>query len=301
MLSALTLDQLRVLVSVEETGSFSAAGRRLGRVQSAISHAIQSLESVHGVVLFDRSGKSPRLTEAGRVLVTQARQVLQQAETFERTAKAISTGLEPELGFAIDSMVPTEPVLRSLAGLQSSFPDLMVTLFTEGPWSAERRLREGSAAMAVGMFLPVAAQGFRAYPLTSISLVPVVAPNHPLARENSPITREHLAQHVQLILTDPGQSGGQSFSVVSSKIWRFIDIARRLEFMVAGFGWGNMPYHLVADYLADGRLKQLPVDDPSVTPGSLPIYAVCRRDNPLGIAARWLLAELQRQNWPDDN
>ena len=54
MLDRLTLDQLRVLVAVAETGSFSAAARKLGRVQSAVSQAAQTLEEVLGAALFDR-------------------------------------------------------------------------------------------------------------------------------------------------------------------------------------------------------------------------------------------------------
>ena len=50
MLDRLTLDQMRVLVAVVETGSFSAAARRLGRVQSAISQSVQSLEAALGTL-----------------------------------------------------------------------------------------------------------------------------------------------------------------------------------------------------------------------------------------------------------
>lgn len=83
MLGTLSLDQLRVLVTIEETGSFSAAGRRLNRAQSAISQAIATLEATQGVTLFDRSGHKPALTEMGRVLVGQARRVLSGAAQFE--------------------------------------------------------------------------------------------------------------------------------------------------------------------------------------------------------------------------
>jgi len=58
VIGSLTLDQLRVLVTIADTGSFSAAGRQLGRVQSAISQAIATLEDVQGVLLFDRSWPS---------------------------------------------------------------------------------------------------------------------------------------------------------------------------------------------------------------------------------------------------
>ncbi|AWB06889.1 LysR family transcriptional regulator (plasmid) [Azospirillum humicireducens] len=297
MIGALTLDQLRVLVAIEKTGSFSAAGRELRRVQSAISHAIQTLEDTQGVQLFDRSGRTPRFTDAGRVLATQAQQILRQAEAFERTAHSIAAGLEPELSIAVDSFVPTGPVIRGLANLQHRFPDLTVTLFTEGLGAAERRVRDGSATLGLCALLPSIAQDLQAAALMQVALVPVVAPTHPLACETRPLTRDILSEHVQLILTDPLQRPGPSFSVVSPRVWRFVDIARRLEFLLAGFGWGTMPHHLVEEALESGRLVRLAIDDPAVLPGSVGLFAVHDRKRPLGIGARWLLEELQRQGW----
>lgn len=297
MIGALTLDQLRVLVTIEDTGSFSAAGRKLRRVQSAISHAIQALEDAQGVQLFDRNGRTPRFTDAGRVLAVQARQVLRQAEAFERTAQSMAAGLEPELSIAVDNFVPSGPVIRGLASLQRAFPDLTVTLFTEGIGAAERRVRDGSATLGMCALMPSTAQDLQASALTRITLVPVVAPSHPLATEARPLTREILAEHVQLILTDPSQRPGPSFSVVSPRVWRFVDITRRLEFLRAGFGWGTMPHHLVEADLAAGHLLRLSIEDPAVLPGSIGLFAIHDRRHPLGMGARWLLAELQRQGW----
>lgn len=297
MIGSLTLDQLRVLVAIEDTGSFSAAGRHLRRVQSAISHTVQTLEEAQGLLLFDRSSRTPRFTDAGRALAAQARQVLRQAEVFERTAQAIAAGLEPELPIAIDSFVPTPPVIRSLAGLQAQHPDLAVTLYTEGMGSAERRVRDGSATLGLCALLPSLAQDLQATPLTQITMVPVVAPSHPLARGSRAVTRDVLGEHVQLILTDPQQRPGPSYSVVSTRLWRFVDIARRLEFLLAGFGWGTMPRHLVQAHLDAGSLVALNIDDPGVTPPSIGLFAVHDRKRPLGLGARWLLAELQRQAW----
>ncbi len=301
MIGSLTLDQLRVLVAIEDAGSFSAAGRRLRRVQSAISHAVQALEGAQGLQLFDRSSRTPQFTEAGRALAAQARQVLRQADLFERTAKAIATGLEPELPIAIDSFVPTPPVIRSLAGLQTEYPDLAVTLYTEGLGSAERRVRDGSATLGLCALLPSMAQELQATPLTQITMIPVVAPSHPLASESRAISRDILGEHVQLILTDPQQRPGPSFSVVSTRLWRFVDIARRLEFLLAGFGWGTMPRHLVQSHLATGALIQLNVVDPAITPPAIGLFAIQDRKRPLGLGARWLLSELQRQVWLEGN
>ena len=293
MLGTLTLDQLRVLVTIEETGSFSAAGRKLQRAQSAISHAVQSLESLQRVQLFDRSSRVPVLTEAGRALAAQARQVLRQAELFERTAGALAQGLEPELTFSVDNMVPSGPVIDSLAALQARFPDLAVTLFTEALGGAERRVRSGSAALGLCLLMPNQAQDLQAYPVTSIELVPVAAPSHPLAQEKRRLEREVLAEHVQLVLTDPENQSGPSYSVVSPRVWRFVDLGRRLDFLIAGFGWATMPLHLVEQHLKSGELKRLPIDDPAVLPGSIPIYAVHQRNRPLGTAARSLLQDIR--------
>ena len=62
----LSLDQLRVFLTVVETGSFAAAGRRLLRATSAVSYSIATLEQDLGVALFDREHtRKPTLTEAG--------------------------------------------------------------------------------------------------------------------------------------------------------------------------------------------------------------------------------------------
>src|SRR5262245_15059721 len=102
MLDNLTLDQMRVLIAVAEAGSFSAAARRLGRVQSAVSQAVQTLEENLRLTLFDRSGKTPVLTEAGRTLLSDARQVVLRADSLRTHAEAIAGGTEPELAFAVD-------------------------------------------------------------------------------------------------------------------------------------------------------------------------------------------------------
>ena len=295
MASALTLDQLRVLLTISDTGSFSAAGRKLRRAQSAISQTVHTLEDVQGVLLFDRSGRIPKLTAAGLVLVAEARRVVHQSELFESVARGIAAGVEPEFTHALDSVVPGEPIVESLRGLQTAFPDLPVTLFTENIGAAVRRLRNKSAALAICALFPTAEPDLLAVPLLSVTLTPVVAAGHPLAQLPQPIPRDLLLDHVQLVLTDPLDASGPSFGVVSHRVWRFADLGRRLEFLLAGFGWARIPLHLAAPYLADGRLRGLTFDDPTMSPVTIPISAVHERDRPLGKAARWFLDTLRTQ------
>ncbi|WNG33414.1 LysR family transcriptional regulator [Archangium violaceum] len=295
MMGNLTLDQLRVLVTIADTGSFSAAGRKLSRAQSAISQAVATLEDMQGVLLFDRSGHRPQLTEIGRVLVEQARLVLASATRFEAVAASTRAGLEPELALAIDPLVPTAPLIESLRALSGTFPALPVSFSTEGLGGSLRRLRNGSAALAICLLLPAVPDDIVAYPLLRIGLLPVAAPAHPLASLGRAATRADLEPHVQLVLTDPVEPGGENYGLLSARLWRFVDLGRRLDFLLAGFGWCRMPEHLVAEPLAAGRLTLLHIDQDTTPRDGLTIYAAHRRDRMLGPAGRWLLEDLRRR------
>lgn len=296
LIGSLTLDQLRVLVTIDDVGSFSAAGRSLGRVQSAISLSVRTLEEIQGVELFDRSRQKPILTAVGRVIVDQARVVLASADRFAAIAAGTRQGLEPALTLAIDALVPTAPLIDSLRALRQTFPDLPVSFSSEGVGDAERRLRDRSASLAFCLLLPVVPDDLMAYRLMDLELVPVVAAEHPLARAGRVLDRADLAAHVQLVLSSARGSEGPSYGVVGSRVWRFVDLGRRLDFLLAGFGWCKMPPFVVAPYLAAGRLIELHIADEAISPtGPLAIYAAHARDQPLGRGGGWLLEDLRRR------
>src|SRR5215831_16809937 len=122
MIDPMTLDQMRVLVAVAESGSFSAAARSLGRVQSAISQSIQTLEATLGLQLFDRAGKTPRLTDAGRAVVADARALIVGAAALRARAEGMANDMEPELALAVDAMFPIPLLMESLKALREAFP-----------------------------------------------------------------------------------------------------------------------------------------------------------------------------------
>ena len=129
--------------------------------------------------------------------------------------------------------------------------------------------------------------------MTRVAMWPVVAAGHPLAALPQPITRETLEPHVQLVLTDRTAADSESVGgIVSRHIWRFADLATRLDFLLAGFGWCNMPSHMVAEHVAAGRLKKLEIANQEEV--ALPLYVVHERGRTPGRAGRWLIADLAR-------
>jgi len=295
-LGSVSLDQLKVLVSVEKSGSFSAAAQQLGRVQSAISQSIQALERAQGIILFDRSSRMPQLTSAGRVLARIAEHVVAQSAVFENTARAIHAGLEAELSLAVDCFVPAKVVAVSLQALAQQFPSVAVTVYREGIWSAERRVHGGSADLGIGMLLAPSTQEFDMRYMMSMQLQVFVSPQHPLARETRTVTNGNLSEHVQLVLTDLHNPSGSTCAVVSPRLMRFVDQEQRIEATKAGIGWANLPEHLVAHPVARGQLVKVNVDDPAAHPRDpIPIFAICKRNQPLGKATNWLVDQLASQ------
>jgi len=141
-----TVDQLQILATVVECGSFAGAGRRLNRATSAIAYGIDNLEEQLGVAVFDRSGtKKPELTEAGRALLAHARSVLQGVEKMRAKAASLREGEEAEVSLVTDVMLPTARLVDALQGFQVAYPTIQLRLHVEA-LGAVIQLRDASAS-----------------------------------------------------------------------------------------------------------------------------------------------------------
>ncbi|MFN3423081.1 MAG: LysR family transcriptional regulator [Novosphingobium meiothermophilum] len=282
-----TLDQLRLFLAVVDEGSFNAAARRLGRAISAVSYGIVTLESQLGVTLFDREGsRKPVLTPAGKAMLAPARAVADDVDALMAGVRNFSRGLEAELGLAIDVMFPTPLLAAILRSFQEMFPTVLLRLHVEALGTIAGLVADGDAQLGIGGPELVGVPDLEREAIGEIDLVPVAAPDHPLARMES-IPPGEARKHRQLVLTDRSKlTEGRDFSVFSDSTWRLGDLGARHALMREGIGWGNMPLHLVANDLASGRLKRLAIPE---WPGmAYRFHALWRRDCPGGPAQNWL-------------
>jgi DNA-binding transcriptional LysR family regulator len=296
MLETVTLDQLRMLIAIADSGSFSAAARRLKRAQSAVSHGVGQLEAALGLKLFDRASRRPRLTEAGETVLADARSVVARTAELRARARSIAEEMEPELGLVVDVMFPVALLTKLLRRLLADFPLLPVTLHSESLGGVAARIRDGSSRLGIAPNWPdqPGEEIERRY-LTSIAMASVVAAGHPLAAwDGGVVPRREFERHIQLVLTDRSQlQPGVMRGVVSPHVWRFGDLAMRHEFLLEGFGFCNMPLHMVCEDLAAGRLKRIQVEGWGAADYKLPLYLVSRRGFQPGKAARWLISQME--------
>ncbi len=119
----LSLDQLDSFVTAAETGSFSAAARKLGKAQSAISTSTANLEIDLNVQLFDRDGKYPALTGDGEILLREAKTILIRCTDFQNHAAGISDGVDSRIRVTVDEIIPHSFFLDLLNRFGETFPD----------------------------------------------------------------------------------------------------------------------------------------------------------------------------------
>ncbi|MNZ47619.1 HTH-type transcriptional activator AllS [compost metagenome] len=278
------LEQLRLFVSVADQSSFSAAARQLKRVQSAVSSAIAMLEADLGVTLFERSsGRQPVLTAEGRALLDEAREVLRQCERLESRATSLVRGEEALLRLAQDEAMPYQPVLASLQALAQRFPLLEVQLASGAQGDVARKLLERRADLGLLFHHEDMPEALERQRLGTIEMVTVCGAGHELAGKDYADRRE-LARHRQLLMAPQGSRypGGEQ---ISPLVWRADSFYAMAELLMRDLGWAWLPSH-VAQYPAyQNHLVELASD---WTPPPLVVELVCRRDEPLGPAARWL-------------
>jgi DNA-binding transcriptional LysR family regulator len=295
MLDGVSLDQLRTFIAAVDEGSFSAAARKLRRAQSVVSDLVGNLEGQIGVELFDRSGRYPRLTAAGVVLLADARGVVAGVDTMKSRAKGIASGLEPELSAVVDVFFPIEAITEAAKEFRVQFPGTPLRLYVEALSGAFQPVLDGRASLGVVAWLPTVPSGLVSEALAGITLTMVAAREHPLAAFTGMIPKSELAKHVQLVLTDRSSlSVGREFGVMSPSTWRLADLFAKHAFLLNGLGWGGMPLHTVRPDIASGRLVVLSIEE--VPPGGLilPMSAVYPAADPPGPAGRWLIEKLKR-------
>lgn len=290
MVERWSLEQMRTFLRVAQLRSFSAVAREQGRAQSAVSNAIALLEADLGVTLFERSsGRQPTLTENGRALVEDARELLRQCEHLQGHALALMRGQEALLRVAQDEAMPYQPVIDSLDELATRFPTLEVQLASGAQGDVARKLAERQADLGLFFHHEHIPASLERRALGSVEMVTVCAVGHPLAGQKR-VTRQRLARHRQLLVT-PQQSGYPGGEAISPQVWRADSFYAMAELLMRGLGWAWLPRHVVQYPTYQAQMVEL---DSEWWPPALVVELAWRRDQPLGPAAQWLAERFAR-------
>jgi DNA-binding transcriptional LysR family regulator len=119
---------LRLFISVVDTGSFSAAGERLGISTSVVSRGIAALEAELGIRLLKRSTRRVALTEAGSLYLTRVRSLLTELEDTNRHLKLPNTPAAGRLRIAAPTGLGLSLIAPAIADFMTTQPNVVIQI-----------------------------------------------------------------------------------------------------------------------------------------------------------------------------
>ena len=176
-----TLERLQHAAALSDTLSFVQAAARMGLSQSAFSRSIQALEDELGVELFARNNRRVSVTDVGRALLEDARQLIAQAERFAQAASRLSSAMPGSVRVATNPYAAYVLAARAIQSVCTSHPGLQVHCDQFDADQLAPALRRAEYEFCIGETSPHRGQeGLHVEPFAEVSIGFVVRAGHPL-------------------------------------------------------------------------------------------------------------------------
>ena len=305
--NVLTPEALAMMDTIARTGSFAAAARELGKVPSALTYNVRQLEDALDVLLFDRSSRQAQLTAAGEELLHEGRRLLAEMDAVANRVRRVATGWETQLTVAVDAIISQVTIFELCEAFYARCAEQHVEHGTRlrlrsevlaGTWEA---LISGQADLAIGVGTHSAPPpGIEFALLGEIEFVFAVAPHHPLAAHDGPISDAELLKHRAVAVADSAQRltpitvnilPGQDVLTVSST-------QAKIEAQIRCMGCGYIPEPMARPHVEAGRLVVKQVER-TRQPAQMGyawrsgVGGKQRKRLPMGLALQWWLNQLE--------
>jgi DNA-binding transcriptional LysR family regulator len=258
----LTPATLSMLQTIAEAGSFAAAARMLNMVPSALTYRVRQIEDALDVLLFDRSSRQARLTDAGTELLHCGASVLSEIDAIANRVRRIATGWEPQFTIAVDSVIDQVTVMELCHAFLALNPPTRLKLLAETLSGTLDAVAAGRADLALGVVMDDNTRtGLLRAELGTLEFVFAVAPHHPLASADEPLSDETIRLHRAVAIADSNPLGNPlTIGLLTGQdVFTVASMSAKLDAQVRGLGVGLLPKSLALPYVETGRLvaKQL--------------------------------------------
>jgi DNA-binding transcriptional LysR family regulator len=261
-LENIKLSQLRALTAVANSGNFSEAALNLALSQSAISHAIATLEDELGVMLFARGRRGATLTPTGKRILVYAQEMLRLLDRMGAEANCAKGLQGGEVRLGSFRSVATHLLPAVIAQFRQRYPAIGITLHEEfGCVPVEQQLREGR--LDVGITLLPTSNEFDTWELARDEYLVLFPPsfNLPIAS----LTWEDLS-HYSLILPPEDdscrsliQGHWDRFNQSLKPTYEFREDSTAVSMVRQGLGVAILPQLAAEPLPPDIQLRSLPV------------------------------------------
>jgi DNA-binding transcriptional LysR family regulator len=266
----MTLEQLRIFVSVADHQHMTRASQALRLTQSAVSGAIAALETRHGVRLFDRVGRNVELNDAGRILLMDARVILGQVAAAEEALADLSQMRRGRLSIHASQTIASYWLPRRLAAFHAVHPGVQLDLRIGNTREAADAVRSGRVDLGY-VEGELDEPALASETIGEDRLVVLIKADHPWGRLPSVGPDELLSQAWVVRETGSGtrsslEAGLRSVGVDPDRLRVSLTLPSNeavLAAAEAGAGAAALSSSVAAPALARGALVKVPFELPS--------------------------------------
>ncbi|MEH3086478.1 MAG: LysR family transcriptional regulator [Xylophilus ampelinus] len=263
--NVLTPESLHMLQRIAVTGSFAAAAREMGLVPSALTYRVRQVEEILDVLLFDRSNRQARPTEAGAELLREGGRLLAELDAVAHRVRRVATGWEPEFTIATDGVIAREPFMELVERFLQPAPPTRMRLRDEILTGTIEAVDTGRADLALGVLEQLVSHShIQVRPLGELPFVYAVAPSHPLARAPQPVEDRVILQHRAVAVADSAVAGsGMTVGLLAGQdVLTVSSMQAKIDAQLRGLGSGFLPEPMARPHLQSGRLVALALARP---------------------------------------
>ncbi len=250
---------LRAVIAVADTGSFTAAAEQLGVTQPAVSRRIKDLESELNVRLFDRLGRDSRPTDAARLLLPKAREILLSMQDAETMMASVDDEVTGTLRLATSHHIGLHRLAPALQVYTAAYPEVRLDIRFEDSEEAHNLVRSADSELAVVTLDPNGPGNLAYQPIWKDPLVFVAAVDHPLLKA-SDLSLAQLADY-PCVLPDLATYTGRIVSELFAQRGILLQPSMATNYLETiamlvniGVGWSALPATMLSD-----RVQALPL------------------------------------------
>ncbi len=288
-------DQLRTFLEVAKQGSFSRAGQKVFRSQSAVSAQIRQIESEYGERLLDRSGKTVRLTPGGEVFREYAQRMLSLRDESLRAVADHGTDPRGVLALGANEATCLYVLPNVFAEYLRLYPSVQVSIYRNFSHKILERLDSGAIDVGI-VTLPVKMPMLKVRTIFRDRLVLMVSADNPLA--------QHDKVPISMVVEQPVILPRTGFTRrIMDKLFRpyrdklhvrmeLPSIGMIKSFVAAGLGVSLISESFARDEVQSGKVKLIALKDNELT---RELGLAYRRNRSLPRAAEVFIELLQRR------
>ncbi len=302
----INLHHLRLFSAVVDHGGFTKAAAELDLSQSAISKSLAELERQLHLRLVDRSGRSPTLTDAGRILYARAREIFGVERLAEQELREIRGLKRGRIRVAATPTIATYILPPLLGRFRRRRPNVRINLVAADASTVARLLLESRVDVALSEDKGPG-EGIEAEPWIDDEIVVVAPPDHALATR-ARVSATDLTDWPFVIADRPSTARRVAQRALAAReirlraTTRVADTETLKQAVAAGLGLAFVSRAAAADQVALGRLAILSVDDLVIRHPlmRLKLRGRNRGISPAGRELESLLDEASTQHVADD-